>query len=220
MTVAKPMSRGRCEPQAEAGFTLLEVMVALAILSLTLVTLVSIVTSNVRTAAHAKATTAGAFLARGKMVAFEDVVLEKGFQELDETSKGTFEEVGYPNYDWECLVEKIELPTEASQLAQKAAGDKSQSKDPSQMLSGMMGGMLSGFIEPIRVGLQESVRRVTVKVTWQEPGRPNQSIEVVSYLTDPAKLDVAMALGQAGLGANGTSTKGSGATTGSGTGTK
>jgi general secretion pathway protein I len=202
--------------RTEAGFSLLEVMVALAILSLALVTLVGIVTSNVRTAAHAKSTTAGAFLARGKMVAFEDVVLEKGFQELDETSKGTFEEVGYPDYEWECLVEKIELPTEAAQLAQKAAGDKSQSKDPSQMLSGMMGGLLSGFIEPIRVGLQESVRRVTVKVRWQEPGRPNQSIEVVSYLTDPAKLDVAMALGQAGLGANGAGTpgaKGTGAST-------
>jgi len=182
---------------------LLEVMVALAILALALTTLINIVTSNVRAAAHARATTVATFLARGKMVAFEDVVLEKGFQELDESSKGNFDEVGYPDYTWECLVEKIELPTETSQLAQKAAGDKTQSGNPSQMLSGMMGGLLSGFIEPIRVGLQESVRRVTMRVFWDEPGRPNQQMEVVTYLTDPAKLDVAMALGQAGLGATG-----------------
>jgi general secretion pathway protein I len=205
----------------EGGFTLLEVMVALAILALALTTLVNIVTSNVRAAAHARATTIATFLARGKMVAFEDVVLEKGFQELDETSKGDFDEFGYPTYTWECLVEKVELPTEASQMAQKAAGDKSKSSDPSQMLSGVMGGLLSGFIEPIRVGLQESVRRVTVKVSWDEPGRPNQTMEVVTYLTDPAKLDVAMALGQAGLGATGTGTgSGSSSSSSSSTGGK
>ena len=39
-----------------------------------------------------------------------------------------------------------------------------------------------------RIGLQESVRRVTVRVFWDESGRPNQTLEVVTFLTDPAKL--------------------------------
>ena len=39
------------------------------------------------------------------------------------------------------------------------------------MLTGIMGGMMSGFIDPIRLGLQESVRRVTVRVVWDEIGR-------------------------------------------------
>ena len=55
------------------------------------------------------------------------------------------------------------------------------------MMTGFMGGMMSCFIEPIRIGLQESVRRVTVRVIWDELGRPNQSIEVVQYLTDPSQ---------------------------------
>src|SRR3954468_11031406 len=59
-------------------------------------------------------------------------------------------------------------------------------------LTGMMGGFMSTLIEPIRVGLQESVRRVSVRVTWDELGRPEQSFDVIAYLTDPAKLDLAM----------------------------
>ena len=51
-----------------------------------------------------------------------------------------------------------------------------------------MGGMMSSFIEPIRIGLQESVRRVTVRVIWDEAARAEQILEVVQYLTDPAKL--------------------------------
>ena len=42
-----------------------------------------------------------------------------------------------------------------------------------QVMTGFLGGMMSGFIEPIRVGLEESVRRVTVRVFWDEPGAPS-----------------------------------------------
>ncbi|HEY8923597.1 MAG TPA: hypothetical protein VIU64_04400, partial [Polyangia bacterium] len=72
------------------------------------------------------------------------------------------------------------------------------------------------FIEPVRVGLEESVRRVTVRVFWQERGRPEQSVEVVMYVTDPAKLDLALSLG--GAAAAGATGSGSGTGTGSGTG--
>jgi hypothetical protein len=60
------------------------------------------------------------------------------------------------------------------------------------MLTGFMGGMMSSFIEPVRIGLQESVRKVTVKIYWNEHGRKEQSFEVVQYLTDPSKLMLAV----------------------------
>jgi hypothetical protein len=58
--------------------------------------------------------------------------------------------------------------------------------------------MMSTFIEPIRIGLQESVRKVSVRVFWDENGRRNQSIEVVQYLTDPAQIEKSMGMGAAG----------------------
>ena len=61
--------------RSSAGFTLLEIMVAIAILSSTLVVLLSIVTNNVRSTNHAKMTTSATLLARTKMVDVEDEIL-------------------------------------------------------------------------------------------------------------------------------------------------
>jgi prepilin-type N-terminal cleavage/methylation domain-containing protein len=194
-----------------AGFTLLEVMAAVAILGLTLVVLLSIVTNNVRATAHSRMITSATFLARGKMVSIEDKVIEKGFQDLDEEDEGTFEEQGFPEYRWTSDVEKIELPTEALKDSQNKSidnapkvGESGKSADPMSALTGMVGGLMGVFFEPIRVGLQESIRRVTLTVYWREHGRPaEQSVEVTMYVTDPARLDLAMSLGVGGPGTPG-----------------
>ena len=187
------------------GFTLLEIMVALAILSTTLVVLLRIVTNNVRATNHAKMTTAATFLARTKMVELEDSILYDGFIETNEFKTGTFKTDGYPQFRWNTSIERIELPTNLAQQAQdesRTAQDKAKG-DPMAMMSGFLGGMMSTFIEPIRIGLQESVRKVTVRVSWDEIGRRDQSFEVVQYLTDPAKLDLALTGGGMAGGAPG-----------------
>jgi prepilin-type N-terminal cleavage/methylation domain-containing protein len=188
--------------RSDGAFTLLEVMIAVAILALTLTVLLSIVTRNVRATAHSRMTTVATFLARGKMVTMEDKLIEKGFQDVAEEDEGNFTEEGFPEFSWESSIEKIELPTDTSQKVQQAAGDTAQKKDPMQALTGMVGGMMGMFIEPIRVGLEESIRRVTLRVFWNEH-RGEQSVELVMYMTDPAKLDIALALGSAGMGGPG-----------------
>jgi len=203
------LTNRRFVARSSKGFTLLEVMAAIAILSLTLVVLLSIVTNNVRATAHARMITTATFLARGRMVSIEDRVIEKGFQDLDEDDEGTFEEDGFPEFRWTSLVEKLELPSEAAQAAQTAAGNKAQSAgqkaDPMSALTGMVGGLMGIFFEPIRVGLEESIRRVTLTVWWTERARPEQSVEVTMYVADPSRLDMAMSLGSVpgGTGAQG-----------------
>ena len=190
----------------QSGFTLLEIMVALAILSMTLVVLLEIITNNVRATNHSKMTTTATFLARGKMVDIEDDIIANGFVDNDDAAKGDFKEEGFPGYHWESLVERVELPTDLTQKAQQTSTDQAlDSKDPMQALGGMVGGLMSSFMEPIRIGLQESVRRATLRVFWDETGRPNQTLEVVTFLTDPAKLDLALTgtSGSAAAGAGG-----------------
>jgi general secretion pathway protein I len=196
------------------GFTLLEIMVAIAILSMTLVVLLSIITNNVRATNHAKMTTAATFLARTKMVDLEDQILDQGFIDTTDTASGTFKEVGYPQFSWESVIERIELPADMGQQAKDQAVTQQQdAKDPMSMLTGFMGGMMSSFIEPVRIGLQESVRKVTVRIYWNEHGRKEQSFEVVQYLTDPSKLMLAVP------GANGTGGSTGSSGTGGSTGT-
>ena len=210
--------RRRTGPRGEEGFTLLEVMAAVAILALTLVVLLSVITNNMRATAHARMLTTATFLARGKIVSLEDTLIEKGFQDLDENDDGNFADQGFREFSWTTAIEKIQLPTDMAQTAQQAAGDQSQKKDPMQALTGMVGGLMGMFIEPVRIGLQESVRRITVRVFWNERKRPEQSIEVVTYVTDPAKLDLALSLGQGLSGTGGTTGTSSSSTSKSSTG--
>jgi len=209
----------------EGGFSLLEVMVAIAIMAISLVVIVRITSMNVRAAAHSRMVTAATFLARTKLAAVEDDVLSLGFTDSDQEDAGDFGDEGYPKFRWESLIERVELPTDVAAQAQEAAGQKTMeaqtgpSANPLAAMSGMMGGFMSSLIEPVRVGLQESVRRVTVKVTWDELGRDEQSFEVVTYMTDPSRLDMAMGTGVAGgtggaAGAAGTGAGGAGGSAG------
>jgi general secretion pathway protein I len=208
-----------------AGFSLLEVMVAMAILALALVVLLRITTNNVRATVRARSITVATFLSRAKLAQMEDDILREGFTDTDREDSGDFGDEGHPQFRWKSLIQRVELPTDAMEKAQEAATEATQeattgeSANPMMAMAGMMGGFMSTLIEPIRIGLQESVRRVTVTVFWDEAGRGEQSFEVNAFLTDPAKLDLAMpgampAGGQGG--APGTGQGGRGGSTGTG----
>ena len=205
----------------DAGFTLLEVMVALAILSGAMIILIRIVTGNIQNTNRAKMMTVATFLARAKIVEIEDRVLIEGFIDFDDEQKGDFAAEGYPQIGWDSIVERVRLPMDLAQQAQQASADVSQNattvgnQDPLQFMAGFMGGFMSTLMDPIRIGLEEAVRRVTVRVYWHELGKPLQTFEVITFLTDPAKLDQALtgagtaaagADGQGGAGQPGTST--------------
>jgi prepilin-type N-terminal cleavage/methylation domain-containing protein len=202
----------------EAGFSLLEVMVALGVLAMSLVVLAQITTSNLRATHHAKMLTTATFLARAKMSDMEDVILVDGFVDTDQEDAGDFSASSRPEFRWKTLIEKIELPPDLAQKAQdqNQANMEENSSNPLAAMSGLMGGFMTTLIEPIRVGIEESVRRVSVEVFWSEPGRLEQSFKVDTFMTDPAKLDLAVAaIGQPPGGNN---TGGAGGASGTGVG--
>lgn len=202
------------------GFSLLEVMVSLAILGMSLVIVSRIVTGNVRATNHSRMTTAATFLARTRISMMEQSLQEYGFAEMDGEDTGDFTQDGFPNFRWYTNVERIELPADMTQKAQQVASNKMTTNNPMEMLSGFMGGFMSTLMDPIRLGLQESVRKITVRVKWNEAGKPEQSIDVVLFLTDPSRLESAVTLSASGATgtATGTSTStGTKASTGTGT---
>jgi general secretion pathway protein I len=172
-------------------------MISIAILAIALVILTRTVTGDVRATHHSRMVTAATFLARTKISFIEQNILEIGFSEMEGEDEGDFTEEGFPHFKWYAAVERVKLPTGATQQVEQAAQKKTQSTNPMEILAGFMGNFMTTLMEPIRVGLEESVRRLTVKVKWNEPGLPEQVFAIVNFLTDPSKLDMALQGGSA-----------------------
>jgi prepilin-type N-terminal cleavage/methylation domain-containing protein len=213
-----------------SGFTLLEVMVAISILAGGLAVVLEINTRNAKASTHAKMMTAATFLARAQMSRLEDDLDQNGFPEQEDRRAGSFADDGFPTYRWEAHIEKIELPSNFGDAAQKAATEK-QAAAAAQQAATSMGGynptslaaggaasvILSQF-ELIRTAIEQSIRKVTLRVVWPE-GKRDKSIEIATFFTDPAQVDFALpglgalgaAAGQGGhSGATGQQTPGQG----------
>jgi general secretion pathway protein I len=111
-----------------AGFTLVEVMLALAILGAALVVLVKSIAGNVAAAQDSFYMGVATDLARGKMYDLEEDLMQEGFQETEQELDGDFSDDGWANVSWKAKIEPVELPSFETLigLAQAQAGDGDQ----------------------------------------------------------------------------------------------
>jgi general secretion pathway protein I len=104
------------------GFTLLEVAVALAILSIGLVAVVDINAGAARLHEESQHLTVGTLLARSKMIDLEQKLNEDGFSDFDQQIDGTFEEQGHPEIRWHAEILKPDTTKANDQLTQLITG--------------------------------------------------------------------------------------------------
>ena len=130
------------------GFTLLEVMISLAILAVSLVAVAGINASAIDMHAYSKRLTVATMLARSKMADLESKLMSEDLPADDSGEEGTFEEDGFPEYRWraEIIRPKTEDVSPASLMAMAGfdSGDPSKSgsassPSPSSPTSGLMG---------------------------------------------------------------------------------
>lgn len=220
----------RAARQASRGFSLLEVMVAMTILSAALTWIVVGMARNIEAENHAKLITTATFLARGKMNDLEDELYEKGFGEFEKELTGTFDDKGFQRFSWRVVVDKVEMPgvdqiqtaMGKANEAQSAVTGKEAPKTDTNTQSPITAGIaaMSGIYPIVKDVLESGIRRLTVQVMWSE-GRKTHDVTVVAYYTDPRRVDQAINLsGLANMGSGtGTGTgSGSGSGTGSGSG--
>lgn len=110
----------------QRGFTLMEVMVALALLGLGLVVLIKSAANNINAAEQAHMMGIATDLARGKMYDIEEQLLKDGFTDTDQsqTDAKPFDEEGWPNIFYSYKVEEVEMP-DFDQLMAMAQGSGS-----------------------------------------------------------------------------------------------
>lgn len=204
------------------AFTLLEVLVAIAILGLGLTVILSSQTGLFSSASRGEHLTAASNLLRCKMSEIELDMAQKGFQLTDENGEGECcdDEEGY-SCSWK--IERVELPplpeassgdadagvedpgsagplgalatigaTQGSSLGDKSTPGAVMEQLGSTGTSGMEG-MVMGFVYPsLKPMLEASIRRVTVKVTWKE-GQRDRELEATQFLTRPQEGELATA---------------------------
>ncbi|HEY1418689.1 MAG TPA: prepilin-type N-terminal cleavage/methylation domain-containing protein, partial [Myxococcaceae bacterium] len=86
------------------GFTLLEVVVAMAILGIALIAIFDLNAGAVASHAYAKRLTIATMLARGKMTDIEQDLYDKGFDVDDQEITGDFRAEGWEAYTWKAQI--------------------------------------------------------------------------------------------------------------------
>jgi general secretion pathway protein I len=190
------------------GFTLLETVVALAILALALMAIFDLNSGAVSNHVYTKHLTVASFLARSKMTDLEQKLYDDGFSADDDEESGDFSEEGWPKFKWRAkiiapktngvspdqLIGAIfNLPIGetdgdmgglASLFGGGAGGADGKSGGGPVPAGGGMGGM-AGLAQPMFTQmidqLTQAVREVHLTVTWKE-GKLVESMDVVTHM--------------------------------------
>jgi general secretion pathway protein I len=166
------------------GFTLLEVMIAVAILGLSLAAIFSSQLGAVQTGARGRDITTATFLARCKMGEVEEQMATEGFPVVsahgdDECCEGG-EQEGFTcswSVDRIVLPDAVDVGTDdplaaAGGMTGDHEGDTASGTDVTNALAGAAGGDMLGsfavqFAFPvIKPMIEDQVRRATVSVRW------------------------------------------------------
>jgi general secretion pathway protein I len=178
------------KPSRAQGFTLLEVMVAVAILGVGLVAIFTSEVGAMNIGNRARRTDMATLLARCKMAELEEHVLNQGLPAIDLHDSGECCE-GVDNLVFHCewSMKRVILPD----VATEARGDDDDSLDTfgaaslADFVPGGAGldGMATMAVEmtfPIlKPMIEDQVRRADVKISWPE-GDSTQSFDVVQFL--------------------------------------
>jgi len=172
-----------------AGFTLLEVLIALAILASALTILMGSMANAGQQAAYSNDLTTATQLARGKMYDVEYKLMDDGFSELEQTYSGDFTDDGHPEISWEAKVRPVEIPEEAkeqflAQINTQLFGDQSQGALKGNAAFSAMLPMLIGQLPQIINNIGRKVRRIDLVVSFPFGGK-EYPLKVTEYMADP-----------------------------------
>jgi general secretion pathway protein I len=197
---------------AAAGFTLMEVMVAIGILAISLTAIFSIQASSIQAAGRLKYITVATLLAQSKMIDIEKELTEEGFSDFAEELEGDFEEEGWPDMRWRATISKVIIPMPTGVPGQDAGEN-----------TNAYASMMSGYATMITDLISNALRECIVTVEWEE-GMATYSIDLATHFIEigrAASLEATVGgAGQGtGTGIGGSDTSKTGVGSGSNTGT-
>lgn len=203
------MQGRRKQASAGAGFTLLEVLVAVAILSITLSSLLSSQIAAMRATDQARRLSSVAFLAEAQLIEIEWELKQDGWGTDDQTFDGDFSEEGWPDVEYVCVVDLIEMPDYNELVQAKDAAETEDDEMSAYMDSGDQAFSAIGMVWPVvKEAIEQSIRKAWCTVRWSPDGKArkqsdewecgeseNECMTISTFWTDPEKLKTLPQLG-------------------------
>ncbi len=173
------------------GFTLLEIMIALAILSFSLLSLYSGIGNSLRASAQAEQTEKAVQLARERMAEIRislDEEIARGAFPDEKDENGIFEKP-FDDYRWAYTIKKVELPFINPQTLSKEAGlDSGQAEDKTaeaatgQTNTPGIENAANNLAQTVTKKISESIRELQVSVFWGEEGEGQDKLVLTTHL--------------------------------------
>ncbi len=180
------------------GLTLLEVMVAMAILAVSMTSLMTSQMASIRATRYAQQVTAIAFLAEYQLIETEYVMRKEGGWVLaDKIYEGTFAAQGWPDIRHKCIVDFLEIPDYSKLRAAKDDSDRAKQGESSVYYknAGDKAFNSLAMVWPmIKQALERSIRKVKCTVFWKDGSLQNE-YSIYTFWADPEKLKTLPALG-------------------------
>ncbi len=204
--------------RSDAGFTLIEVLIAVLILAMSLSVLLTSQSASMAAASRSREITTATLLARAKMIDIEKRLVDEGFTAGDLEEEGDFGEEGNENVKWKYKVSEVELDLSLIKgLCEGYGADKEEGTGGGEAgACDRMTSALGGPLEQLATGIGQSMRLVDLTVTMPGNG-PKSAGEKVELRTLVTREDMNVLPGQVG-GQGVPGVPGAGTGTGIGTG--
>jgi general secretion pathway protein I len=199
-----PRAQSLSKGERASGFTLLEVMVALAILAGAMLAVSQMTSGALRNHARAVRLEVATLLARGKLASLQDGFDKNGFRDFDQTDEGSFDEQGHPEVRWKLEVLKPSVELGPDQILAVLTGARNADGEPMDLATLLGGGGKGGDgkstpLETIFPGaaaaagtlnmqlamigenIKKGLRQIRLTVSWKDGAR-DESFTVVTHL--------------------------------------
>ncbi len=173
------------------GYTLMEVLIAVALLAVVLTVVLGTQANQVQIGSTANEMGTAMLLGRAKMLEIESGLLADGFSDDEQNEKGDFRSEGFAAFHWESRVEPVKIDDASKEQLLGEANSKlfgeGESGDGGTFTGNdafasylpMVVGLLPDYINKIG----ERARKVTLTITW-ETLRGEQQLSIVQYVSN------------------------------------
>src|SRR3989338_3215910 len=160
------------------GFMLLEVMIALAIIALVVITLLGTQSTSLKIYGSAKNLSTATTLTQYKMSQYELLLKGKSFGEIPEKESGAFDDLGFPSFKWEMTFKEDDEFTRFSDVIQTTLS-KENNENVQQVMS------FSGVNQELVIdALTKNIKRLELITSWDD-GFDQGEITVFEHFISP-----------------------------------